>query len=43
MGRIAEIKNKEQTRMFDLIREPDALYISVKLSDSKHQFRLLVN
>lgn len=35
MGKIAEITNAEQERAFDLIREPDALYLCVKCSDSK--------
>lgn len=37
MGKLAEIRNCAQERVFDLIREPDALYLSVKCSDSdKH-------
>lgn len=35
MGKITEIKNCNQDRIFDLIREPDALYLSVKCSDNK--------
>lgn len=37
MGKLAEIRNCSQKRVFDLIREPDTLYLSVKCSDSnKH-------
>lgn len=37
MGKLTEIRNCTQDRAFDLIREPDALYLSVKCSDSnKH-------
>jgi len=36
MGRIAKIRNENQDRAFDLIREPDALYLSIKCSDNGH-------
>ena len=41
MGKIAEITNAEQERAFDLIREPDALYLCVKCSDSKKQSKIV--
>lgn len=42
MGKIAEIKNCNQDRTFDLIREPDALYLSVKCSDNKGHSKILM-
>ena len=33
MGKIVEITNGGQERAFDLVREPDALYLYVKCSD----------
>ncbi len=33
MGKIVEITNGAQERAFDLVREPDALYLYVKCSD----------
>lgn len=41
MGKIAEIKNGNQDRTFDLLREPDALYLNVKCSDNKGHSKLL--
>lgn len=41
MRKIAEIKNDSQDRTFDLIREPDALYFSVKCSDNKRHSKFL--
>lgn len=41
MGKIAEIINKEQERAFDLVREPDALYLCVKCSDSKKHSKIV--
>lgn len=41
MGKIAEIKNGNQDRTFDLVREPDALYLSVKCSDNKGHSKIL--
>lgn len=41
MGKIAEITNAEQERAFDLIREPDALYLCVKCSDSKKHSKIV--
>ena len=41
MGKIAEIKNGGQDRTFDLLREPDALYLSVKCSDNKGHSKIL--
>lgn len=41
MGKIAEITNADQKRTFDLIREPDALYLSVKCSDSENHSKVL--
>lgn len=41
MGKIAEIINTDQKRTFDLIREPDALYLSVKCSDNENHSKVL--
>ena len=41
MGKIVEITNAEQERAFDLIREPDALYLCVKCSDSKKHSKIV--
>ena len=41
MGKIAGITNAEQERAFDLIREPDALYLCVKCSDSKKHSKIV--
>ena len=41
MGKIAEIVNADQKRTFDLIREPDALYLSVKCSDKENHSKVL--
>lgn len=41
MGKIAEIINEDQKRTFDLIREPDALYLSVKCSDNVNHSKVL--
>lgn len=41
MGKIAEIRNCNQERTFDLIREADALYLSVKCSDNKGHSKIL--
>ena len=41
MGKIAEIKNCNQDRTFDLIRGSDALYLSVKCSDNKGHSKIL--
>lgn len=41
MGKIAEIRNEDQERTFDLIREADALYLSVKCSDSNKHSRII--
>lgn len=41
MGKIAEIINSDQKRTFDLIREPDALYLSVKCSDNENHSKVL--
>lgn len=41
MGKLAEITNAEQERVFDLIREPDALYLCVKCSDSKKHSKIV--
>lgn len=41
MGKIAEIINTDQKRTFDLIREPDALYLSVKCSDKEKHSKVL--
>lgn len=41
MGKIAEIKNGNQDRTFDLLREPDALYLNVKCSDNKGHSKIL--
>lgn len=41
MGKIAEITNAEQEIAFDLIREPDALYLCVKCSDSKKHSKIV--
>lgn len=41
MGKIAEIINADRKRTFDLIREPDALYLSVKCSDNANHSKVL--
>lgn len=41
MSKIAEIKNGDQARTFDLLREPDALYLNVKCSDNKGHSKIL--
>ena len=41
MGKIAEITNGEQERAFDLVREPDALYLHVKCSDVHKHSRIV--
>lgn len=41
MGKIAEITNADQERAFDLIREPDVLYLCVKCSDSKKHSKIV--
>lgn len=41
MGKIAEIINADQKRTFDLIREPDALYLSVKCSDNEKHSKVI--
>lgn len=41
MGKIAEIKNGNQDRAFDLLREPDALYLNVKCSDNKGHSKIV--
>ncbi len=41
MGKIAEIKNDNQDRTFDLLRESDALYLNVKCSDNKGHSKIL--
>lgn len=41
MVKIAEIRNAEQCRIFDLIRESDALYIDVKCSDNGKHSKIL--
>ena len=41
MGKIAEIINEDQKRTFDLIRGPDALYLSVKCSDNVNHSKVL--
>ena len=41
MGKIAEIINADQKRTFDLIREPDVLYLSVKCSDNENHSKVL--
>jgi hypothetical protein len=41
MGKIAEIINADQKRTFDLIRESDALYLSVKCSDNEKHSKVL--
>ena len=41
MGKIAEIKNGDQARTFDLMRESDELYLSVKCSDNKGHSKIL--
>lgn len=41
MGKIAEIRNEEKCRTFDLIRETDALYIDVKCSDNGRHSKIL--
>lgn len=41
MGKVAEIINADQKRTFDLIREPDALYLSVKCSDKENHSKVL--
>ena len=41
MGKIAEIINTDQKRTFDLIREPDALYLSVKCSDKEKHSKVI--
>ena len=41
MSKIAEIRNETQDRTFDLIRESDALYLSVKCTDQDHHSRII--
>lgn len=41
MGKIAEIRNEDQDRICDLLREPDALYLSVKCSSKKGHSKVL--
>ena len=41
MGKIAEIINADPKRTFDLIREPDALYLSMKCSDNEKHSKVL--
>ncbi len=41
MSKIAEIKNGDQARTFDLMRESDALYLSVKCSDNRGHSKIL--
>lgn len=41
MGKIAEIINGSQERAFDLVREPDALYLWVKCSSNDKHSRLV--
>lgn len=41
MGKIAEIRNGKQERTFDLIRKTDALYLSVKCSDSNKHCKIV--
>lgn len=41
MGKIMEIKNDKQQRAFDLLREPDALYLEVKCSHSKDHSKIV--
>lgn len=41
MGKLAEIRNGSQDRVFDLIREPDALYLCVKCSDSNKHCKIV--
>lgn len=41
MGKIAEIKNGNQDRAFDLLREMDALYLNVKCSDNKGHSKIV--
>ena len=41
MGKIAEIRNEEKCRTFDLVRETDALYIDVKCSDNGRHSKIL--
>lgn len=41
MGKIAEIINDSQERAFDLVREPDALYLCVKCSSHDKHSRLV--
>ncbi|MEE1257248.1 MAG: hypothetical protein UHN47_12145 [Lachnospiraceae bacterium] len=41
MGKIAEIKNGNQVRTFDLVRESDALYLSVKCSDNNCHSKII--
>lgn len=41
MGKIAEIKNSNQDRTFDLLREQGALYLKVKCSDNKGHSKIL--
>lgn len=41
MGKIAEIRNSDQDRTFDLVRESDALYLDVKCSDNKGYSKIL--
>lgn len=41
MSKIAEIKNSDQARTFDLMRESDVLYFSVKCSDNRGHSKIL--
>ena len=40
-GKLAEIVNGDQDRAFDLVRQPDALYLYVKCSDSKNHSKIV--
>ena len=41
MGKLAEIRNGSQDRVFDLVRESDALYLCVKCSDSNKHYKIV--
>ncbi len=43
MGKLAEIKNENQERAFDLIRETDALYLCVVFVNRKLGQTLIEN
>lgn len=41
MGKLIDVRNKEQEKVFELHSEPDALYLNVKCSDNKHHHRIV--